>query len=76
MSLLYNFQELSPKRVPVVEVTRNGCGTFHPFRKEKSSDEAPAVGNVKLSAAPAVEPTAAASSTSKSGGGGGGGRKR
>ncbi|KAJ0462321.1 putative transcription factor MYB-HB-like family [Helianthus annuus] len=64
--------ELSPKRVSVVEVTRNGCGAFHPFRKEKSSDEAPAVGNVKLSAAAAVEPAAAASSTEESGGGGGG----
>ncbi|KAJ0833330.1 putative transcription factor MYB-HB-like family [Helianthus annuus] len=52
--------ELSPKRVPVVEVTRNGCGAFHPLRKEKSSDEAPAVGNVKLLVAPAVEPAVAA----------------
>ncbi|KAJ0453031.1 putative transcription factor MYB-HB-like family [Helianthus annuus] len=60
MGLLCNFQELSPKRVPVVEVTRNGCGAFHPLRKEKSSDEAPAVGNVKLLVAPAVEPAVAA----------------
>ncbi|MFS8019077.1 putative transcription factor MYB-HB-like family [Helianthus anomalus] len=73
MGLLYNFQELSPKKVPVVEVTRNGCGAFHSFRKEKRSDEAPAVRDVKLSAAPAVELAAAASSTTESGGNDGGG---
>ncbi|KAM0047692.1 putative transcription factor MYB-HB-like family [Helianthus debilis subsp. tardiflorus] len=67
--------ELSPKRVPVVEVTRNGCGAFHPFRKEKCSEEAPAVGNVKLPAPGAVESAATASSTEESGGCGGGGRK-
>ncbi|MFS7923162.1 putative transcription factor MYB-HB-like family [Helianthus anomalus] len=73
MGFLYNFQELSPKRVPVVELTRNGHGAFYPFRKEKSSDEAPAVRNVKLSAALAVELMATACSTEESGGGGGGG---
>ncbi|KAI7738816.1 hypothetical protein M8C21_006263 [Ambrosia artemisiifolia] len=70
--------ELSPKRVPVVEVTRNGCGAFHPFKKEKSSDRAPAAGDVKISTAPVVEATAAASSTAETGsgsGGGGGGSK-
>ncbi|KAJ0458135.1 hypothetical protein HanIR_Chr15g0781681 [Helianthus annuus] len=73
MGLLYNFQELSPKKVPVVEVTRNRCRAFHSFRKEKSSDEAPSVGDVKLSAAQAVELAAVASSTTEGGGGGGGG---
>ncbi|KAI3744297.1 hypothetical protein L1987_57375 [Smallanthus sonchifolius] len=63
--------ELSPKRVPVVEVKRNGCGAFHPFKKEKSSDGVPAVGNLKLSATPAAEPTAAASSTADTGSGSG-----
>ncbi|KAK9051115.1 hypothetical protein SSX86_027745 [Deinandra increscens subsp. villosa] len=62
--------ELSPKRVPVVEVKRNGCGAFHPFKKGKSSDAAPAA--VKLSAPPAGEPAAAASSTAETGSGSGG----
>ncbi|KAL8227651.1 hypothetical protein R6Q57_015235 [Mikania cordata] len=53
--------ELSPKRVPVVEVTRNGCGAFHPFKKEKRTD-----------GAPAIVPAAAASSTGETGSGGGG----
>ncbi|KAI3796198.1 hypothetical protein L1987_38863 [Smallanthus sonchifolius] len=65
-------QELSPKKVPVVEVKRNGCGAFHPFKKEKSSLGAPAVGNLNLSATPAAEPTAAASSTADTGSGSGG----
>ncbi|XP_076917216.1 transcription factor HHO3-like [Bidens hawaiensis] len=63
--------ELTPKKVPVVEVTRNGGGAFHPFKKEKNSGEAPAMANKKVSAAP-VEPTAAASSTAETGSGGGG----
>lgn len=64
--------ELSPKRVPVVEVKRNGCGAFHPFKKEKNSDVAPASGTVKLSATPTADPTAAASSTAETGSGSGG----
>ncbi|KAI3818319.1 hypothetical protein L1987_12123 [Smallanthus sonchifolius] len=60
--------ELSPKRVPVVEVKRNGSGAFHPFKKEKCSDEAPVAGTVKLSA----DPTADASSMAEIGGRGGG----
>ncbi|KAI3731627.1 hypothetical protein L1987_62816 [Smallanthus sonchifolius] len=60
--------ELSPKRVPVVEVKRDGCGAFHPFKKEKCSGEAPAAETVKLTA----DPTADASSTAETGGRGGG----
>ncbi|KAK1425632.1 hypothetical protein QVD17_20987 [Tagetes erecta] len=64
--------EISPKRVPVVEVKSNGSGAFHPFKKEKSSDQAPAVATAKLSATPPAEPAAAASSTAETGSGGGG----
>ncbi|KAI7749699.1 hypothetical protein M8C21_008919 [Ambrosia artemisiifolia] len=61
--------DLSPKKVPVVEVKRNGCGAFHPFKKEKCSGAAPATGTAKLS----VDPTGDASSTAETGSGGGGG---
>ncbi|CAI9263969.1 unnamed protein product [Lactuca saligna] len=64
--------ELSPKRVSVVEVTRNGGGAFHPFKKEKTSDAAPAAGTGKLSPVPTAGPTAAASSTAETGSGNGG----
>ncbi|XP_024988244.1 transcription factor HHO3-like [Cynara cardunculus var. scolymus] len=64
--------ELSPKRVPVVEVKRNGCGAFHPFKKEKNPEAAPAAGTAKLSTTPATDPTAAASSTAETGSGSGG----
>ncbi|XP_071706816.1 transcription factor HHO3-like [Rutidosis leptorrhynchoides] len=59
--------ELSPKRVPVVEVKSNGCGAFHPFKKV-----VPAAGNVKESATPTVDQTAVASSTADTGSGSGG----
>ncbi|KAI3497911.1 hypothetical protein L2E82_13888 [Cichorium intybus] len=64
--------ELSPKRVPVVEVQRNGGGAFHPFKKEKIPEATPAAGTCKLSAIPATGPTAAASSTAETGSGSGG----
>lgn len=64
--------ELSPKRVPVVEVKRNGCGAFHPFKKDKNSEAAPAAGTAKLSTSPATDLTAAASSTAETGSGSGG----
>ncbi|KAK9074481.1 hypothetical protein SSX86_007079 [Deinandra increscens subsp. villosa] len=60
--------EFSPKKVSVVEVKRNGCGAFHPFKKGKFSGEAPATGAAKLLA----DPTADASSTAETGGGCGG----
>lgn len=61
--------ELSPKIVPVVEVTRNGGGAFHPFKKEKIPAAAPAAGICKLSPTPAAGPTAAVSSTAETGSG-------
>nr|XP_043624664.1 transcription factor HHO3-like isoform X2 [Erigeron canadensis] len=64
--------EISPKRVPVVEVKTNGCGAFHPFKKEKSCDGAPAAGKVKLSATPTTDLTATASSTADTRSGSGG----
>ncbi|GJU76603.1 transcription factor HHO3-like protein [Tanacetum coccineum] len=57
--------EVSPKRVPVVEVKRNGGGAFHPFKKEKSVDGAVAGVTAKLSVTPARDPAAAASSTAE-----------
>ncbi|KAJ0638003.1 putative transcription factor MYB-HB-like family [Helianthus annuus] len=60
--------ESSPKRVPVVEVKRNGFGAFHPFKKEKCSGATPVTRTAKLSA----DPTADASSTAETGSGGGG----
>ncbi|XP_071735661.1 transcription factor HHO3-like isoform X2 [Rutidosis leptorrhynchoides] len=64
--------ELSPKRVPVVEVKSNGCGAFHPFKKEKNFDITPAAGNEKLLNVSTVDQTAAASSTADTGSGNGG----
>ncbi|KAJ9563569.1 hypothetical protein OSB04_008729 [Centaurea solstitialis] len=64
--------ELSPKKVPVVEVKRNGCGAFHPFKKEKNPEASPAAGISKLSTPAAADPTAAASSTAETGSGSGG----
>lgn len=64
--------ELSPKRVQVVEVKRNGGGAFHPFKKEKPSEAAPATGTGKLSPTPAAGPTAEGSSTAETGSGSGG----
>ncbi|KAK4357574.1 hypothetical protein RND71_023184 [Anisodus tanguticus] len=57
-------EELTPKKVSVVEVKKNGSGgAFHPFKKEKSAaavTEPPVLG---------VVPAAAASSTAENGGG-------
>ncbi|KAL8229934.1 hypothetical protein R6Q57_014834 [Mikania cordata] len=53
---------LSPKRVQTMGVKRDGCGAFHPFKKEKWSVAAPAAGTAKLSA----------DSTAETGGGDGG----
>ncbi|XP_076910920.1 transcription factor HHO2-like [Bidens hawaiensis] len=55
--------EVTPKIVSVVEVKRNGCGAFHPFKKEKCSGEAPASIPAKLFATPMVDPIADTSST-------------
>ncbi|KAL6994677.1 transcription factor [Sarracenia purpurea var. burkii] len=69
----------SPRKVSVIEVKRNGCGAFHPFKKEKS------VGNAATTNSPSSVPAAAASSTTEiaggcsggaGGGGGGGGSKK
>lgn len=58
----------SPKKVPVVELTRNGGGAFHPFKREKISD------STMTAKSPSSLPvTAAASSTGESGGCSGGG---
>ncbi|KAK1412082.1 hypothetical protein QVD17_33048 [Tagetes erecta] len=61
--------DISLKKDPVVEVKRNGCGAFRPFKKEKCSGKSPVAGAAKLSA----DPTADDSSTAETGGGGGGG---
>ncbi|XP_076953613.1 transcription factor HHO3-like [Bidens hawaiensis] len=64
--------EVSPKIVSVVEVKRNGCGAFHPFKKEKCSGEAPANIQAKLFSMPTVDTMTDTSSTANTGNSGGG----
>ncbi|MCD7472529.1 hypothetical protein HAX54_013787 [Datura stramonium] len=59
-------EELTPKKVSVVEVKKNGSGgAFHPFKKEKSAAAAAAT----VPPASSVIPAAAASSTAENGSG-------